>query len=548
MALGFRDLKFRTRMLILVTTYLAGILLTHLMYAIVIQQVRVGGEAYERIDRRKNAINDITPPGYSLVEHFLVVHQMIAEQDPVKRGKFIDRFRQLQGEYQEHHSIWQEKLTDPQLRRYMLVDSHQPAVDFLREVDGKLIPALEKGTPAEGELGRIEQFYNTHLAAITRAQTRAAELVKEDEEAAWESLRFWIRVQVIFAVLGLLLLMAISVITIRSILRSTSSVIERVGDMATGDADLTKRVTVTSNDEMGQVSSLINSVIQRIHDLIVRVRVSTVQLNATAAEIAASAAEQSRTVQHFNASTTQISAGVQEITATGQGLMTAMDEVHSRARDASSLAGVGRAGLVEMESTMQQLADGTGSISGKLGMIREKAGGINSVVTTITKVADQTNLLSINAAIEAEKAGEAGRGFLVVAREIRRLADQTAVATLDIDQIVRQMQGAVSAGVMEMDKFSDLVRTCIQQVSQISGQMAQIIENVQGLTGRFEIVNDGMRQQTDGAKQINEAMLQLTNGVQQVSATVQEFSAAAENLRQAARGIQDEVGHFTVSG
>ena len=80
------------------------------------------------------------------------------------------------------------------------------------------------------------------------------------------------------------------------------------------------------------------------------------------------------------------------------------------------------------------------------------------VVTTITKVADQTNLLSINAAIEAEKAGEYGRGFLVVAREIRRLADQTAVATLDIENMVRHMQDAVSAGVMQMDKFSDEVR------------------------------------------------------------------------------------------
>ena len=108
----------------------------------------------------------------------------------------------------------------------------------------------------------------------------------------------------------------------------------------------------------------------------------------------------------------------------------------------------------------------------------KKASGINSVVTTITKVADQTNLLSINAAIEAEKAGEAGRGFLVVAREIRRLADQTAVATLDIEQMVRQMQAAVSAGVMEMDKFREDVRGGIMQTSEISGQMGQILDQV----------------------------------------------------------------------
>ena len=113
--------------------------------------------------------------------------------------------------------------------------------------------------------------------------------------------------------------------------------------------------------------------------------------------------------------------------------------------------------------------------------IREKAENINVVVTTITKVADQTNLLSINAAIEAEKAGEHGRGFLVVAREIRRLADQTAVATLDIENIVRLMQDAVSAGVMQMDKFSGEVRAGVQRVAEISAQTGQIIEEVRAL-------------------------------------------------------------------
>src|SRR3974390_3437909 len=116
-----------------------------------------------------------------------------------------------------------------------------------------------------------------------------------------------------------------------------------------------------------------------------------------------------------------------------------------------------------MDRTMRQLAESTGSIGSKLSVISENANGITLMVTTITKVADQTNLLSINAAIEAEKAGEAGRGFLVVAREIRRLADQTAVATLDIEQMVRHMQSAVSSGVMEMDRFSEPVRACLTQ-------------------------------------------------------------------------------------
>src|SRR4030065_492004 len=101
-------------------------------------------------------------------------------------------------------------------------------------------------------------------------------------------------------------------------------------------------------------------------------------------------------------------------------------------------------------TTMKHIVEAAGSISSKFEVLNEKANNINTVVTTITKVADQTNLLSLNAAIEAEKAGEYGFGFSVVAKEIRRLADQTAVATLDIEQMVKEMRSAVSAGGMSV--------------------------------------------------------------------------------------------------
>src|SRR5438093_6429155 len=113
---------------------------------------------------------------------------------------------------------------------------------------------------------------------------------------------------------------------------------------------------------------------------------------------------------------------------------------------------------------MHHVMEAAGSINAKLAVLNEKASNINQVVTTITKVADQTNLLSLNAAIEAEKAGEFGRGFAVVASEVRRLADQTAVATYDIEQTVKEIQSAVSAGVMGMVKFSEEVCRGIDDV------------------------------------------------------------------------------------
>ncbi len=327
-------------------------------------------------------------------------------------------------------------------------------------------------------------------------------------------------------------------------LQRMTAVLENI---AKGAGDLTQQVRIDTEDEVGTLGALVNALIRRIHDLIVPIRVATIQLNATATEIAATAAEQNGTVQSFNASTTEIAASARQISATSTELTRTMGEVTERAQEATSLADAGRTGLEQMEATMQQLSEATGSISTKLGTIREKADGINVVVTTITKVADQTNLLSINAAIEAEKAGEAGRGFLVVAREIRRLVDQTAVATLDIEQMVRHMQSAVSAGVMEMDRFSDRVRGCMGQAEEVSRQIGQILEQVHNLSARFQAVTEGMGQQSEGARQIGEAITQLAASVQQVSGSVREFSSAADNLRDATQSLHHQVGHFTVA-
>jgi methyl-accepting chemotaxis protein WspA len=211
------------------------------------------------------------------------------------------------------------------------------------------------------------------------------------------------------------------------------------------------------------------------------------------------------------------------------------------------MASDGREILAGMDRTMHLLAESTGSIASKLSVISERAANINLVVTTITKVADQTNLLSINAAIEAEKAGEYGLGFLVVAREIRRLADQTAVATLDIERMVKEMQYSVSAGVMEMDKFSDQVRQGVDEVRHISEQLGQIIAAVQALTGRFEQVNEGMRAQSQGAEQIREAMIRLNDGATQTTQSLKEFNKANEHLREAVGGLKEEVSRFRLS-
>ena len=205
----------------------------------------------------------------------------------------------------------------------------------------------------------------------------------------------------------------------------------------------------------------------------------------------------------------------------------------------AQLTDASRHGLTRMGTTMQAIHHAADGINAKLGILNEKAANISHVITTMAKVADQTNLLSLNAAIEAEKAGEYGRGFAVVATEIQRLADQTAVAAEDIEQTVREMQAAVTAGVMGMDKFAEEVRTGVGDVQRVSGQLDRVLQGVQGITPQIEAVNTTMRTQTENARQISEAATKFgdcsratSDAQRRAWGTVDEFESAARRMRE----------------
>jgi methyl-accepting chemotaxis protein len=320
-------------------------------------------------------------------------------------------------------------------------------------------------------------------------------------------------------------------------LKETVGVAERIagGDLA---------VAVVPRSDHDVMGHALANMVARLSALMSEVNRSGIQVNTSVNEIAATAKQQQATASEIAATTTEIGATSKEITATSKELVRTMSEVAAVADETATLAGSGQIGLTRMEETMRHVMDAAGSINAKLAVLNEKAGNINQVVTTITKVADQTNLLSLNAAIEAEKAGEYGRGFAVVATEIRRLADQTAVATYDIEQMVKEIQSAVSAGVMGMDKFSEEVRRGMQEVQQVGGQLSEIIRQVQALAPRCEAVNSGMEAQATGAEQITQALVQLSEAAQQTVESLRQSGRAIDGLNQAATGMRGGVARF----
>lgn len=545
-----KDLSLRWRLmgqLAFTVVLLTGVLGLSLS---LIFEYRVGGPVYERLDLLADYRGDLTPGTLYARTGYLILQELETETDPVRIARQLELFDEYEKQFHAYTAEYINRFPEGPLRRGLETEVYPSGSRFLKAAREEYLPLVlkpdQKASRSEVLVKRLIPLFVEHRSLVEKNIQMTADTSKLEEEVAFTETRFWSQTMLILSLLSLLFLASYKFIVARGIIRATDMLNARVGELASGASDLTARIPVDSRDELGQLAEKINAMIAKIQSIVSNVRESSLQVLATASQIAATSRAQEVSIANLGSSTTEVAAAVREISATGKELSNTMDELNCRSDQAAELATANRAGLSSMEKTMGQLVESTASISAKLATIREKADSINMVVTTITKVADQTNLLSINAAIEAEKAGEFGRGFLVVAREIRRLADQTAVATLDIESIVKLMQDAVAAGVMQMDKFSDEVRTSVTRVADLNTQTGQVITEVASLSDRFGLVNEGMRNQATGAEQINEAMSVMSESTRKTTAALEEFNRATEHLRESIETLNKEIALFKV--
>lgn len=273
----------------------------------------------------------------------------------------------------------------------------------------------------------------------------------------------------------------------------------------------------------------------------------------TAAKLGGSTAQILSAVHHIEetlnaqaASTAEVSATTAEIHANVQELVRTMSSVSQVVADASAAAGGGTTALRQMEAVMDGLRSETESVSSTLATISDRAGEVNEVIGTITQVANRTNLLSLNAAIEAERAEQNAGGFSVVALEIRRLADRTAAAALDIERLIVAMNASVRQGVRSVEGYVREIKTGSEAVPQLSRALDGIIDKTRAVGPGFHTVVEGMTMQAEGAGQIADTMAHLRDSAAEAQEAVAQFHTVAVQLRGAVEELQREVGRFSI--
>jgi methyl-accepting chemotaxis protein WspA len=516
----------------------------------VLQELRVNGPVYDRIIQGKDLIADILPPPEYIIESYLVVLQLSevhATGDEQYAPELVATLRRLKAEYDIRHEFWITEVLSTALREELLIHSYAPAVKFYDAAFNRLLPALEIGDKQEiaGILADLGALYQTHRLAIDEVVAMTHQRNADDEAAAYKKIEIakWslLAIFVTFVCVALGFTRVISSRLLRQLGGEPSFAAQIANEVK--DGNLAQQIVLPADDTSSVLYAL-KSMLDRLSLLVGQVHKSVIQVGTSTLEINATFKEQQATASEIAATTSEVGATSMEISANSKELVRLMSDVSTVAAHSAALASNGQESLSRMEETMRHVMAAAGNINAKLGVLNEKAGKISQMVTTITDVADQTNLLSLNAAIEAENAGEHGRGFAVVATEIRRLADQTATATYDIEQMVKAIQSAVSAGIMGLEKFSEEVRSGLQDVQQVGGQLTQVIEQVQTLAPRFDRVSAGMQAQSTGAEQISQSLAELSASASQTVESLHQSGRVIDRLNQVAKDLRSGVSRF----
>ncbi len=425
-------------------------------------------------------------------------------------------FQKLQQQLQAYLSIsaeLQAALNDSQADAYGMILKKRDGIDQLRDVLDELVQLNEQSYQQALEVLHTNISRNMYTAILL------------------------VICAVLIATLSGYLLR-------RAILKPIGAIVTGMNKM--GDGMLSHRIEQQGGGEFAVIIAGFNEMAESLKELVIQTQGSAVHLSTSITELAATSKQQQATVTETAATTAEIGATSKQISATARELLHTVSEAADTAEQTAKLAQSSQESVNSMDDVMHQLSSAAEMVSGKLALLSERATGINQVVTTIMKVADQTNLLSLNAAIEAEKAGEYGKGFTVVANEIRRLADQTAIATYDIEQMVREIQSAVAAGVMGIDKFSEEVRRGSTDMNLVSEQLSLIIDQVQELAPHIQQVNEGMQHQSEGAEQINVALSQLADATSQTVESLVQTSSTIDNMNDVAGKLRHAVNRFRV--